>query len=84
MDSITKWITIEDGKAAANTLYHFMKQYENTPITYQQSSLSIIAIRLEQIARIQVHMRKLYKKQLKELDKEGKITYISKDEFYYI
>jgi len=77
------WITKEEGKNAANTLYKFLKQYEATPVVYQQSSLCMIGIRLLQIEEIQQNMQKTYRQQIKQLEKEKKITYISKNEFYY-
>jgi|LakMenEpi03Aug12_release.lakeMendotaPanAssembly.Ray.scaffolds.fasta_scaffold33182_7 phage gp36-like protein len=83
MEKPKDWITKEEGKNAAYTLYKFMKQYETVPAVYQQSSLCMIGIRLLQIEEIQKNMRKNYKQQIKQLEKEKKITYISKNEFYY-
>lgn len=76
-------VTRDEATKAAHLLWEYMRQYEGKPTLYQQSGSAMIYIRVQQINDIIESMRKLYKNQIKQLKKEGKITYVNDKEFYY-
>lgn len=68
---------------AIGVVYDYFKQFEDNPIDYCFNGSNLVSIKLHMINSLLENMKKSYKKQVKNLHKEGKIVYINDSEFYF-
>ena len=69
---------------ALKLIYGYLHQYEDHPEALQQTIDARVGYYLSKIRRTIQDMDKTMKSNLKALEKQGKIRYINKNEYYYV